>query len=50
MPSWGNILVSLQQYNVLASYWWMYLPALALVPFFLGYLALASLLRPPQRA
>jgi peptide/nickel transport system permease protein len=42
MPSWGNLLSSLQQYNVLASYWWMYLPGLATLPFFAGYLALAS--------
>jgi len=44
-PSWGNLLASLQQYSVLVSYWWMYLPALVIVPFFLGYLALASLLQ-----
>ena len=45
VPSWGNLLTSLQQYSVLVSYWWMYLPAAAIVPFFLGYLALASLLQ-----
>jgi peptide/nickel transport system permease protein len=45
MVSWGNLLSSLQQYSVLVSYWWMYLPALAMVPFFLGYLRLASLLQ-----
>jgi peptide/nickel transport system permease protein len=45
MSSWGNLLATLQQYNVLASYWWMYLPALAIVPFFLGYLSLASALQ-----
>ena len=44
-PSWGNLLASLQNYNVLVSYWWMYLPALVIVPFFLGYLVLASLLQ-----
>ncbi len=44
-PSWGNLLASLQQYSVLTSYWWMSLPALALTPFFLGYLGLASALR-----
>ncbi len=44
-PSWGNLLSSLQQYSVLSSYWWMYLPALAMVPFFIGYLALASALQ-----
>jgi peptide/nickel transport system permease protein len=45
VPSWGNMLASLQHYNVLVSYWWMYLPAVAMVPFFLGYLVLASLLQ-----
>jgi peptide/nickel transport system permease protein len=45
LPSWGNLLASLQHYNVLVSYWWMYLPAVAMVPFFLGYLVLASLLQ-----
>jgi peptide/nickel transport system permease protein len=44
-PSWGNLLSSLQQYSVLVSYWWMYLPALLMVPFFLGYLGLASSLQ-----
>jgi peptide/nickel transport system permease protein len=43
--SWGNLLTSLQQYSVLVSYWWMYLPALSIVPFFLGYLGLASALQ-----
>lgn len=45
VPSWGNLLASLQQYSVLVSYWWMYLPALAIIPFFLGYLGLASALQ-----
>lgn len=45
VPSWGSLLASLQQYSVLVSYWWMYLPALAIVPFFLGYLGLASALQ-----
>ncbi len=49
VPSWGNLLASLQHYNVLASYWWMYLPAFAMVPFFLGYLVLASLLQGSSR-
>jgi peptide/nickel transport system permease protein len=43
-PSWGNLLTSLQQYSVLVSYWWMYLPALAIVPFFVGYQGLANAL------
>jgi peptide/nickel transport system permease protein len=42
MPSWGNLLANLQQYSVLASYWWMFAPALALVLVSLGYLALAN--------
>jgi peptide/nickel transport system permease protein len=45
VPSWGSLLANLQQYSVLVSYWWMYLPALAIVPFFLGYLGLASALQ-----
>ncbi|HTB92005.1 MAG TPA: ABC transporter permease [Candidatus Sulfotelmatobacter sp.] len=45
VPSWGNLLSNLQQYSVLVSYWWTYLPALAMVPFFLGYLGLASALQ-----
>jgi peptide/nickel transport system permease protein len=42
MPSWGNLLANLQQYNVLVSYWWMFGPALALVVVSLGYLAVAN--------
>jgi len=49
-PSWGNLLASLQQYSVLTSYWWMYLPALAMVPFFFGYLALSSSLQETRGA
>jgi peptide/nickel transport system permease protein len=45
LASWGNLLANLQQYSVLVSYWWMYLPALAIVPFFVGYLGLASALQ-----
>ncbi len=36
-PSWGSLLSALQQYYVLASYWWMFLPALLLIPVFLLY-------------
>ena len=50
VPSWGNLLSSLQQYSVLVSYWWMYLPALVMVPFFLGYLGLASALQEQGQA
>jgi peptide/nickel transport system permease protein len=42
LPSWGNLLANLQQYNVLVSYWWMFAPGLALVVFSLGYLAVAN--------
>jgi peptide/nickel transport system permease protein len=45
LPSWGNLLSSLQQYSVLVSFWWMYLPSLIMVPFFLGYLGLAGSLQ-----
>jgi peptide/nickel transport system permease protein len=41
-PSWGNLLASLQQYNVLVSHWWMFAPALALVVCCLGYLLVAN--------
>jgi peptide/nickel transport system permease protein len=44
VPSWGNLLAILQQYSVLVSCWWMYLPALAIVPFFVGYQGLANAL------
>ena len=50
MPSWGNLLSSLQQYSGLVSYWWMYLPALAMAPFFLGYLGLAGSLQERREA
>ncbi len=50
VPTWGTLLASLQQYSVLVSSWWMYAPALAIVPFFLGYLGLASALQQDTRA
>ncbi len=37
MPSWGSLLTALQRYYVLSSYWWMFLPALLLIPVFLAY-------------
>jgi peptide/nickel transport system permease protein len=43
-PSLGNMLAALQQYHVLVSYWWMWLPGLALVPVFLAYFALSQAL------
>ena len=36
-PSWGNMLATLQQYYVMEFYWWMFLPAVALIPIFLAY-------------
>jgi peptide/nickel transport system permease protein len=45
VPSWGNLLAELQKYNVLTSYWWMYLPALALVILFLAYQRASSWLQ-----
>ncbi len=44
VPSWGNMLSELQRYHVLSSYWWMWLPGLALVTVFLAYFALAEAL------
>jgi len=41
-PSWGNMLASLQQLSVLASYRWMFLPALALIPVFIAYYSLLA--------
>jgi peptide/nickel transport system permease protein len=41
-PSWGNLLATLQQYNVLVSYWWMFAPASALTIVSLGYLGVAN--------
>ncbi len=42
LPSWGSLFAPLQQYSVLASYWWMLLPAALLVPIFLAYHAAAD--------
>jgi peptide/nickel transport system permease protein len=52
VPSWGNMLSTLQQYAVLVSYWWMLIPGLVLIPVFFGYSLLASdlLLRAADRA
>ena len=45
MASWGSLLSSLQQYYVLVSYWWMFLPALLVIPVFLSYYAVADALQ-----
>jgi peptide/nickel transport system permease protein len=36
-PSWGGMLAALQQYHVLVSKWWMFLPGLILIPVILSY-------------
>jgi peptide/nickel transport system permease protein len=41
--SLGSMLGTLQQYHVLASYWWMFAPAVALVTVATAYHALTSL-------
>lgn len=43
--SWGSLLSSLQQYYVLSSYWWMFLPALLLIPVFLAFYVAADALQ-----
>jgi peptide/nickel transport system permease protein len=45
LPSWGSLLSALQEYYVLVSYWWMFLPAILLVPIFLGYSQIANALQ-----
>ena len=45
LPSWGALLSSLQQYYVLSSYWWMFLPALFLIPLFLAFYTAADALQ-----
>jgi peptide/nickel transport system permease protein len=42
LPSWGNLLASLRHYNVLELYWWMLIPALALIPVFFAYHSILS--------
>lgn len=44
VPSWGNMLSTLQQYNVLVSYYWMLAPAGALVVTSVMYWLLADTL------
>jgi peptide/nickel transport system permease protein len=42
VPSWGNMLSTLQQYNVLVSYYWLAAPAAALVVTSVMYWRLAD--------
>lgn len=50
VPSWGNMLTSLQQYHVLTSYWWMFAPAGALIVLTLGYQVLTTFVHRRVRA
>jgi peptide/nickel transport system permease protein len=50
MPSWGALLSALQQYSVLSSYWWMFLPALLLIPLFLVFYTAADALQELQKS
>lgn len=45
VPSWGNMLASLQRYYVLESYGWMFAPALALIPIAMLYYGCANSLQ-----
>jgi peptide/nickel transport system permease protein len=49
VASWGNMLATLQQYDVLVSYWWMWAPGIAVIPVFLSYQLLASALQERAR-
>ena len=44
LASWGNMLASFQQFQVMSSYWWMAAPALALVTVSLTYFLVADAL------
>ncbi len=45
VPSWGNMLATLQQYHVLVSDWWMFFPGLVLVLVILAYGRLSTALQ-----
>ena len=42
VPSWGNMLAPLQHYSALIQGWWLFLPALILVPTSLAYFSVAK--------
>ena len=42
VPSWGNMLASLQQYQILTSYWWMFAPAVPATLVFWAYYTVAN--------
>jgi peptide/nickel transport system permease protein len=45
VPSWGNMLSALQQYDVLVAYWWIWAPGSALFLVCINYWLLASALQ-----
>lgn len=49
-PSWGNMLAALQRYYVITSHWWMFAPAVALIPMTAAYYALTSLVHDRVRS
>ena len=49
VPSWGNMLASLQQYQVLTSYWWIFAPAFPAILVFWAYYTLANGLQESAR-
>lgn len=42
LSSWGTMLGAMRELSIIASYWWVAIPALLLVPFFFGYQVLAQ--------
>jgi peptide/nickel transport system permease protein len=42
VPSWGNMLVPLQHFNVMVSKWWMFFPGIVLIPVFMAYAVIAN--------
>ncbi len=49
VPSWGNMLVPLQHFNVMASKWWMFFPGLLLIQVFMAYALIAHELQRAAR-
>jgi peptide/nickel transport system permease protein len=45
VPSWGGMLALLQEYHILVSKWWMFLPGLMLIPVIMSYGMLSNSLQ-----
>lgn len=45
VPSWGGMLATLQEYHVLVSKWWMFIPGLMLIPVIVSYGMLSNSLQ-----